>query len=672
MPFWWQRRKKFWYGQRYRRRNRFATKRRKRRYLRRRKHRRPTRRRRRRRRKVRRKRATLIVRQWQPDSIVLCQIKGYQSLCWGAEGSQYQCSTLEMFEYTRTKYPGGGGFAAQIFTLQYLYDQWRLRNNIWTKTNEYKDLCRFLSATFSFYRHSHVDFVVFYDRQPPFDIEKETYMEFHPYIILQKKHKLIIPSLATHPKGKYKKKKKIRPPKQMLTKWFFTQQFAKYDLMLIGAAACSLRYPTLGCCNENKMLTLYCLNTEFYKEPDWLVTKQNPDYYKPYSTISKNLVFVSGSGSKKTEYDIGTWIETQPQTTTTSRYYYSIGKDTGYFSPRILKAYQTKVGAQEYKPLPLLLGRYNPAADDGKGNTVYLQSITSSTWSEPTQTPDFIIKEKPLWLAFWGYYSFLKHKYHEGIFPAHMFVVISPYIQTSQTEKPNTKWAFIDQEFLDGKYPWDTPITYTEQRLWYPTVDWQFKTINAFCESGPFVPKLSNQTYSTWELMTHYNFKFKWGGPQISEQAVEDPKTKNKYPVPDTIQQAIQIYDPTKNIAATMFHDWDYRRGCITSKAIKRMQQNLPSDSSIQSDSDTEMPAKKRRLLPVLNNPEEKAQKINKCLLSLCEESTCQEPQEEENLLQLIKQQQQHQRELKHNLLTLIKDLKIKQKHLQLQTGVLE
>ncbi len=45
---------------------------------------------------------------------------------------------------------------------------------------------------------------------------------------------------------------------------------------------------------------------------------------------------------------------------------------------------------------------------------------------------------------------------------------------------------------------------------------------------------------------------------------------------------------------------------------------------------------KKRRVLPVLHDPEKKEKKIQDCLLSLCEEPTCQEAQTEENILQLI------------------------------------
>ncbi len=300
----------------------------------------------------------------------------------------------------------------------------------------------------------------------------------------------------------------------MLSKWFFQQQFAKYDLVLIAAAACSLRYPRIGCCNENRMITLYCLNTRFYQDTEWGATKQHPNYFKPYATISKSMVFISNYGGKRTEYNIGQWIETeQAHEGNLARYYRSISKEGGYFSPRILQAYETKVNSVEFKPLPIVLGRYNPAIDDGKGNKIYLQTIMNGHWGLPQKTPDYIIEEVPLWLGFWGYYNYLKQTRTEAIFPLHMFVVQSKYIQTQQTETPNNFWAFIDNSFIQGKNPWDSAITYSEQKLWFPTVAWQLKTINAICESGPYVPKLDNQTYSTWELATHYSFHFKWGGP---------------------------------------------------------------------------------------------------------------------------------------------------------------
>ncbi len=111
-----------------------------------------------------------------------------------------------MYKYVRPKYPGGGGFGIQLYSLQYLYDQYRLRNNIWTQSNEYKDLCRYIKCVMHFYRHRKVDFVVVYERQGPFTIDQFTYMEYHPYMMLQKKHKIVIPSLETNPRGNLKKK----------------------------------------------------------------------------------------------------------------------------------------------------------------------------------------------------------------------------------------------------------------------------------------------------------------------------------------------------------------------------------------------------------------------------------------------------------------------------------
>uniref|UniRef100_A0AAU8H4B9 Capsid protein n=1 Tax=Gammatorquevirus homidi1 TaxID=3048380 RepID=A0AAU8H4B9_9VIRU len=671
MPFWWTRRRKRWWGRRYKRR---YPKRRQRRYRRRpkRRYRKLTSRRRRSRKKVRRKKPALLVKQWQPDSITLCKIKGFQALVWGAQGAQYLSATHHMFDYTRSKYPGGGGFGAQTYTLKFLYDQWLLRNNIWTKTNLNKDLCRYLKCYLTFYRHQEIDFIIWYDRQPPFTIDKFTNMNFHPYMLLQRKHKIVLPSYTTNPRGKPKKTRKIRPPKQMLSKWFFTEQFCKYDLLLISAAAASFKYPRIGCCNENRTMTLYCLNTKLYSETNWGQTFDESSFYKPYSTFSESVIFWSGNIRNPTKYNPAQYIRQQPKDNH-GWYYASINKDSGYFTSRVLKAYKTTIGeaGQPTKPLPLVLGRYNPSVDDGKGNVIFLQNIIGGHWHQPTKE-DWKIEGIPLWLAFWGYWDYLEQKYTKSIFTANMFVIKSKYIQTTQTELEQEFWAFLDYEWIDGKNQYDSPITYTEQKLWYPTCESQIKTINAICSTGPYVPKLDNQLKSTWELPIHYSFHFKWGGPQVQDQPVDDPTAKGKYPVPDTLKEAIQIINPTKNIAATMFHQWDYRHGCITSTAIKRMQSNLPTDSSLESDSEKEPPHKKRRVTPLLRNPEKKTEKMQKCLLSLCEEDTCQEEETEQNLIQLIQQQKQQQQQLKHNLLTLIKDIKAKQKLLQLQTGVLE
>ncbi len=172
MPFWWKRRRRPWFFRKRRFNNYYSTKRRRRRY-RRKKYRRPARRRRRRRRrKVRRKRQTLPLVQWQPDSIVNCKIIGLGTLVLGSQGKQFYCFTQNREDYVPPKTPYGGGFGAELYSLQYLYEEYKFRRNIWTKTNILKDLCRFLRCKIIFFRHPEIDFVVAYERMPPFSHRK--------------------------------------------------------------------------------------------------------------------------------------------------------------------------------------------------------------------------------------------------------------------------------------------------------------------------------------------------------------------------------------------------------------------------------------------------------------------------------------------------------------------
>ncbi len=92
-----------------------------------------------------------------------------------------------------------------------------------------------------------------------------------------------------------------------------------------------------------------------------------------------------------------------------------------------------------------------------------------------------------------------------------------------------------------------------------------------------------------------------------------------------------------------MFHDWDYRRGLITTTAFKRMYENLETYSAISADTQ-EPPQKRQRITAEIPFLPEETEKIQDCLLSLCEEDTC---QEEKDVQQLILNQQQQQYKLK-------------------------
>ena len=587
----------------------------------------------------------------------------------GADGNQYKCYSIHRYSLPPPKNPSGGGFTIDRITLQWYYDQWKMRQCIWTKPNTYKDLCRYIRTTITAYRHPTTDFIIKYDRQPPFLIDKWTFTQHHPYMLLQQKHIRILPSLNTNPRGKSKIKFTIRPPKQMISKWFFTKDFSNADLFQITAAAMSLSYPRLGCCNENRTLTVRFLNPGFWLNSNWGATKSGNDYYKPYDGIKKETIFKAKIGNTVRSITPGLEIE-KATTGGSAKYYASINYDTGYFNPIVMQASEVVQDQTTRQPLPVSYGRYNPVEDDGKGNEIYLVSIHTNHWDKPHED-DLLFEGYPLWLAFWGYWSYLQVKKKETFFGIHMFVVKSKYIYKGSTVPTQEYMPLIDAEFCQGKNSYDDFVSITEKSLWYPNCYRQIKTINNICKCGPYVPKYENDRLSTWELPIRYNAVFKWGGPHMSDNIVENPQAQPTYNVPDHLQQTVQISDPQHLATETLFHSWDYRRGYITPNALKRVQQNLSTSTSLSSDSETETPKKKKRVQTAPHLPEEKSKKIQRCLQALCKQSSCQE-EETTDLRELINQQKQQQQHLKHNLLTLIQDMKHKQLSLQLQTGLFE
>nr|UHM27490.1 MAG: ORF1 [Torque teno midi virus] len=676
MPFWWKRRRKNWFGKyKFRRYRRYKGRRRKR--FPRRRTRRPARRRfRRKKYKVRRKRKKITIKQWQPSSVRKCKIKGFSCIVMGAQGKQYNCYTNQATAYPQPKAPAGGGFGCEIITLKWLYEQYLAHQNIWTRTNEYTDLCRFTGARITFYRHPKVDFVIAYDTQPPFDLNKYTYPEIQPQNMLLRKHKKILLSKYTKDNSRLKITIKIPPPKQMLTKWFFQKDFCEAQLVKLSAAAASFSFPGISHGAQSQLFTVYSLNTTFYAKSTWLNPTEGTQGYVPYTNCKFPLHFLY------TENKQDKWFTYTPNTS--DPYQNSINYNTGLFSPKVLfakKVYsggttpsspsQPPSGAQEIASLPLIPLRYNPAEDTGHGNEVYVTSCFKGSYDKPSVTTAFHFNNVPLWIAFYGYWDFiLQDTKDKGTFDTHMFVVKCSALRPISQNTKQVYHPIIDPDFAQGKLPWDEYLSQNIKKKWYPTAEWQTGTINNFVTSGPYMPKFEpGDKDSTWQLNYKYTFYFKWGGPQVTDPTIEDPCTRKKYPVPDTIQQTVQISNPAKLHTDSLLHDWDFRRGFVTATALKRMSENIQTDSSLQSD-DSETPKKKRKTTKELTTVQEKQEKIKRCLLSLCEEPTCQE--ETEDIHQLIQQQQQQQHLLKKNILQLLTHLKKSQRISQLQTGLLE
>lgn len=668
MPFWWRRRNKPWYTTWRKRRYLQRRKRRPRR----RRYRRPyTRRRRRRRRKrykVRKKLQKITVKQWQPDSIVKCKIKGLGCLIAGAQGRQPFCYTTSKYEYPQPKAPGGGGFGAELFSLQYLYGEWLARRNVWTRSNDYKDLVRFTGATFYLFKHPTTDFVVSYNRQPPFILEKDYYNDLHPQNLLLSRHHRVVPSLQRKPLGKSYIKLKIKPPKQMLTKWFFQQDFATQGLFTLQGAAANFGWSLYNPDTQSRCLTIYSLNTTFFYNSNFGAIHGEHQPYIPYNSFP-------------TTAGLNFWIRPargdpvckliKPDT-----YLKSVNYTDGFFSAHVLQTKKITL-SNESNPkqldtypeamasLPIAAFRYNPEEDTGQGNVVWLTSTLNNTHWEKPQLTDLIIVGKPLWMSLYGFQSYIEKSKHKDWLRTGLFVFKCPAMKTL-SNTTQTTFIMIDLDFIQGKMPYEETITQNKKTFWYPNVENQINTINGLVGSGPYVPKYAYQDESTWQLTYKYIFHFKWGGPYVTDELVQNPKTQGKYPVPDTIKQAIQVSNPLKQTCETMLRDWDYRRGIITTTAIKRMSKHLQSDSSISSN-EGETPRKKKKITAEIPCYQEKTEEMQKCLLSLFEEDTCQDT---EDLQQLIHQQQQQQQKLKLSLIKLLMDLKHQQRILQHHTGI--
>nr|UHK05452.1 MAG: ORF1 [Torque teno midi virus] len=657
MPFWWKRRRKPWWGYRFRYKRLYRRKRKPRRYKRRRYNRRSTvRRRRRRRRKVRRKRPFINIKQWQPDCIKKCKIKGQTAFIVGGQGKQMRCYTTTKTATVPPRTPYGGGIGYEVYTLKYLYSEHIFQHNIWTASNILTDLCRYLRCTFYFYRHPFIDFIVQYDRQPPFNINKFSYPSTHPLSLLLAKHKKLVLSKETKPNGKLITKLTIKPPKQMINKWFFTDSFYKYPLCAIRAAALDLKYSYLGCCTENTQLNIYYLNQEFYSNAGWGITTQNA--YKPYTNCPSLF-----KAKKPKQKQI---------TVTINSYDASIALNTGYFQPDLLQVTEWQDGDTSWtKPAeyPVQYCIYNPQLDSGEQNAIYLSSIHTTSYEQPTKDPSILIVGLPLWQGLLGYFDYINEiKQAKDFLKTHICILKSPALIPHPQPGWKTGVIPLDKSFIEGKSFFGQTPTYHDSKYWYPTCEHQQEILNAIVACGPYIPKLDNQKYSTWELKAGYSFSFKWGGPQNNEKEIQNPADLGHYDVPDKMPGTIQIQNPAKQQTESLLHAWDFRRGYIKERALKRMYDNQTTDTSFQAASEYQPPRK--RYLPTLQALQNKEKKIKECLHSLCEESTCQETPK--NLEQLIKQQQQQQLELKRNILQLLADMKTKQRMLQLQTGLME
>nr|UGV36369.1 MAG: ORF1 [TTV-like mini virus] len=579
----------------------------------------------RRRRGVRRKRfyfknfkklKQLTVKQFQPNRINKCKIKGYIQLFGAGKGHFSNNFTFYKESTGLSHEPGGGGWSLQQFTLSNLYVQNVYFMNWWTKTNRSLNLCRYLGAKLTLFRQPEVDYIFTYEIEPPYDVTKYFYQSFHPMKLLTYKKKVVVPSFATNPhKKKPYKKIRIRPPKALTNKWYFQQNISNFPLIQFVCTACSLTSMYQSTNAINNAVTLYSLNTQFFQNPVFVANNVAlyPKGYQPKENVFmygllqpsdiwldtpiKTIAYLGNMELNDPGDPIGNHqsLETYgyPHWGNPLHYTYLHGDNPIFITSKdptemINLAKQNKKLNDiktyiTWKHEPLILEcRYNPYYDRGDGNTAFWipNNVPTKNKYEPSTDPILTIDKFPLWILLWGWEDFTKkiasvHNLDEN----YNLIVRTKYIDQKQ---PNH--LFLSNSFVHGQGPYEVPgdeMHIQDKAHWYPKWRYQKEAIENILMSGPGVCK--SETQRAISAQMKYSFFFKWGGNPATMETIADPTSQPTFAIPNNLQKTNEIIDPTTSIS-NYIYQWDVRRDMLTQTATNRITDYSTYDQSLFTD----------------------------------------------------------------------------------------
>lgn len=551
-------------------------------------------------------------------------------------------------------YSYGGGFAHAVFSLKYLYEEFQLFKNYWSHTNNGFDLVRYTGSSIKFYRHVYADFIVSYSRSYPMTVTQLSFPSTHPLRLLLSKHRFLVPSLKSRPNLKKPYiKKKIKVPKLMSNKWFFTKDFSDVGLLHLKASVINLQGSYLKPNTDNNCCGILILNYNLFENVGFDLTtytlKHHIYYFKKESSQQKAY------GIKKLTYSPEGIFYSQ----------YLLGNTTVFYKKNgaVVADGAIVTDLSEWEPIPLLLQcRYQPARDTGEGNVVFIESTHSSNWDIPRQD-EFKLQNLPMYIALFGFVDWMDKYFHEaGIYDHYCIALKSKFIYGFDFTLPKDQVIIpISLYFQSGQGEYGSPPLIDTQQRWIPTIRRQLSVINDIVNTGPYsgVPQGKG-----FDLPIEYKFYFKWGGTVVNLQNIQDPSKQETFPVPRDQFDRIQIKNPAGTQSAE-FHYWDYRRGILTKKALKRVLQDSADESLSSTDSEELIPKKRLAGEPeVFNQEDSRTHQV----LKAYEECLSKEKEKTPDLQQLHKQQLHFQRQL----LRMICQLQQKQRDLSIMTGQLE
>ena len=616
----------------------------------------------------------------------------------------------------------GGGMSTVTFSLLVLYDQYQRHLNRWSFANDQLDLTRYRGCRFKFYRSRDTDFIVTYNIKPPMKMNETTGPNAHPGMLMQMKHKILIPSFLTRPGGRRFISVKIPPPKLFEDKWYPQQDFCKVALVSLTATACDFRHPfcspqTNNPCttfqvlreNYNKVIGFPIKGEEAYTDFEtWLY--ESGGHYQTFQTEAQFRV-PSHTPWGDTNSDKQTWQNTWSgangiyyKKTDSNFGYHSfqvknkkndiINRRDKYFSwetnfnnqathlnptwqPGRFKQYEYHFGwfspifigpnryMTQFRPAYMDV-TYNPFNDKGKGNLVWFQYLTKpDTEFDPVQCK-CVLKDIPLWAAFFGYSDYIESQL--GPFQDHETVgiccFVCPYTVPACYKPGNVQmgYVFYDTNFGNGKMPsgvGQIPVFW--QSRWRPYLKWQQQVMNDICKTGPFAYR---DELKQAQLCAMYNFKFLWGGDLLYPQVIKNPCGDSGVPSsPGRQPRSVQATNPLTMGPQFIFHKFDSRRGFYSAASLKRM---------LQKPTDDELYIKKSKFPRLLTALQEYPGQEDSCSsqeersdLSQ-EEREAEAPQTQTEVQQQLRQQLKQQLHLRNQLQLVMYQLSRTQANLHL------
>nr|QUD39799.1 ORF1 [Anelloviridae sp.] len=612
---------------------------------------------------------TLIMKQYNPPKTHRLKIRALVPLFFSTSETLSRNFSMYWYDTSEHFVPVGGGYSVICFNLAGFYQLFQKVLAYWTYTNTQHPLIRYTGCTIKLFQTEHTDYITTYHNSYPMLPTLDTYNSTHPQIqLLNNRHKLV-PCLKDRKRRKPYTKIKVRPPGQLIKKWYFQNEFANETILMLMTSATSLdRY--LGNSNAQSLtIGFTSLNTELFQFHNW--KNIGTSGYSP-----KDKIYLWGLENGATDIDkeqIGNFIYLGQTKQFTEGYTIQKSLTTGTwqnkvdaymtsethwgnpFTPRYLNGERTilitskspaemqvflKSKASPTTPVgsgifttpvnpPITECRYNPYADNGN-NHIFLESIISTErqpWKQPTD-PKLQGGPYPIWLSTFGFVDWEKNTIGYKAELDYVFLIVSDHI------KPKMGFYLpLDDDFLNGRSPYkppETQPTVSDQQHWQPKLRFQLKSINTIATCGPGICRLPKQIST--EAHCQVTFYFKLGGSGPPMQEIEDPKKQPQWPIPGNILQQPPLQSPTIPLESFLYN-FDERRSTITRKAAKRLQSIEPTKTDILSFTDSNLFHQAHKETPETDSEEET---------------------EKETLLRLIQQQQHKQQKFRQRILNLL------------------